>query len=289
MRVRQPVKWASGVYSTSWKQEDQRSALVVSKPGQVASLEEGTCVSSPSAGAVLKEEVRQTPALGLKQQGFQLLRREPETINQNFGFRVSGIVIFANQHFLYWVGTKPLKWNRSLGLLQNPREGGAGADWPTCDQCWDSRTQGKVRAPGGGSRPGPGPAARMSSERPPSSSCPVRWLTERKEREECPHQPLYLPAQHPQEYWWETRPDVFVRGGALLEYYHNLSFLSMLQAQPHHTRSESNVLAASRPTLGAAIRKINFSTWPFPEPWSGRDLITSMKSSRQPPKVVTEE
>ena len=59
------------------------------------------CVSSPSAGAVLKEEVCQTPALGLKQQGFQLLRREPETINQNFGFRVSGIVIFANQHFLY--------------------------------------------------------------------------------------------------------------------------------------------------------------------------------------------
>ena len=52
-----------------------------------------------------------------------LLRREPETINQNFGFRVSGIVIFANQHFLYRVGTRPLKPNRSLDLLQNPREG----------------------------------------------------------------------------------------------------------------------------------------------------------------------
>lgn len=82
----------------------------------------------------------------------------------------------------------------------------------------------------------------------------------------------------------------FPLGQGLLGYGHNPSFLSQLQVHLFlHYSSEQNVSVALRRTLGAAIRKVSFSMWPFPELWSGMDLITSMKSSRQPPKVVTEE
>lgn len=66
------------------------------------------------------------------------------------------------------------------------------------------------------------------------------------------------------------------------------SFLS-IKLTSHHTRPEQTVTVAVRPTLGAGIRKVSLSIRVFPEFWSGRDLITSMKSSLQPPNVVTEE
>uniref|UniRef100_A0A0E9SIK0 Uncharacterized protein n=1 Tax=Anguilla anguilla TaxID=7936 RepID=A0A0E9SIK0_ANGAN len=41
-------------------------------------------------------------------------------------------------------------------------------------------------------------------------------------------------------------------------------------------------------TLGLAMEKTSLSTILFPKPWSLIWLTTTMKSSRQPPKVITD-
>lgn len=122
---------------------------------------------------------------------------------------------------------------------------------PFCDWCWDSSTQGKVRAPRGGSCPGPGPAAKkkeqVGARLKPAWCC--SWPNGRRQQEWCgrsrtrarplPSQPLHRPAQqcwlscHPPEPSGVLAIDKaksFIWGRAFLEHCQSPSFLSKLQA-----------------------------------------------------------
>lgn len=145
--------------------------MAVSKPGQAASLEEGTCVSSPWAGTVLKEGGGlSNSSFSIKTTGFPAAQKGARNYKSELRFQSLWNCYFCQSTFPVPSRNKALKAKQVFGPSSKPQGRGICADWPTCDKCWDSRTQGKGRAPGGGSRPGPGPAARTSSERAPAQA-----------------------------------------------------------------------------------------------------------------------